>query len=105
MHASPCSITGLRLPMMKFVHSVLTFYKAPLSVISGSWLTVLGFEALCDLYALKVCQLEVFSVAYSLRKTIQGARYFSPKSGVEKLLSTWSTTIMVRDTVVGVTGP
>jgi len=78
---------GLRLSMTKFVHSVLTFYKVTPSQLSAiAWRTILGFEALCDLYALEACQLEVFSVAYSLRKTIQSARYFFPQSRVEKII-------------------
>jgi len=58
---------GLRLPMMKFVCSVLIFYRVTPSQLSVvAWCTVLGFEALCALYAPEVCKHEVFSTAYSL---------------------------------------
>ena len=62
---------------------------------------VLGFEAFCDLYAPEACQLEVFSVAYSLRKTTQDARYFFPQSEVEKItVNMVNNDHDMRDTVV-----
>jgi len=61
---------GLRLPKMRFVCSVLAFYKVVPSQLSVvAWRTVLRFEVLCDLYASEACRLEVFSTTYSLRKT------------------------------------
>ena len=70
---------GLRLPMTKFVRSVLIFYGVTPSQLSAvAWRTVLGFEALYDLYAPEACHCEVFNVAYLLRKTTLGARYFIP---------------------------
>ena len=57
--------------MTKCVRSVLAFYKiAPFQLSAVALRTLLGFEALCDLYALEAYQLEVFSVAYLLKKTI-----------------------------------
>jgi len=70
---------GLRLPMMKFVRNALVFYEvapSPLTVVA--WRTILGFEALCNLYALEAYQCEIFSVAYLLRKISNGTRYFTP---------------------------
>ena len=70
---------GLRLPMTKFVHSVLIFYEAtPSLLMVVAWRTIMGFEALCNLYALEACQCEVFSTTYLLRKTSHGTRYFTP---------------------------
>ena len=72
--------------MTRFVHSSLTFYGATPSQLSAmAWRTVLGFEAFCALYVLDACQREVFSIAYTLRRIIQGARYFIFQSGVEKI--------------------
>jgi len=51
-----------------------------------AWHTVLGFEALCNLYTPEACQREVFSAAYLLWKTFQGTSYFIPQSGVEKII-------------------
>ena len=70
---------GLKLPMMRFVRSVLTFYTVASSQLSAkAWRTVLRFKALCALFALKVCQREVFSTTYTLRRTLQDAHYFVP---------------------------
>jgi len=67
---------------------------------------VLGIEALCDLYAPEARQCEVFSTAYLLRKTTQGARYFTSQSGVEKVIvNTVNNDHGMRDTVVRVTSP
>jgi len=78
---------GLRLLMTRFVCNVLIFYKvAPLSCQRWPGFTVVGLETLCDLYTPEACQREVFSTAYSLRKTTQGACYFASQSGVEKVI-------------------
>ena len=62
---------GLRLPTMKFVRSVLIFYRvAPSQLTVVAWQTILGFEALCKLYAFEVCHHENFNIVYLLRKTI-----------------------------------
>jgi len=92
--------------MTKFIHSVLSFYKvAPSQLSAVAWRTVLGFEALCDLYAPEACQVEVFSAAYSLRKTTQGAHYFIPQSGVEKVIVNMvDIDCDMQDIVVRVTG-
>ena len=67
---------------------------------------VLGFETLCVLYASEACQCEVFSTAYTLRRTIQGACYFVPQSGIEKtIVNMIDNDHDMRDTVVWVTGP
>jgi len=66
-------VLGLRLSMMKFIHSILIFNEiAPSQLSAVAWCTVLRFEALYDLYA------ELFSVVYLLRKTTLGAHYFIP---------------------------
>ena len=98
---------GLRLSMMKFVRSVLIFYRiAPSQLSAVAWHTVIGFEALRDLYALEACLCEVFNTTYSLRKTTYNARYFAPQSGVEKIIVNMVTNDHgMRDTVVRVTGP
>ena len=71
--------------MTRFVHSVLIFHKIhPVQLSALAWHTVLGFKALCDLYAPVSCQHEVFNTVYSLKKTTQGARYFVTQSRVEK---------------------
>ena len=78
---------GLRLPMTKFIHSVLIFYGvAPSQLSLAAWRTVLRFETLCDLYAPEACHCDVCSVAYLLRKTTIGARYFIPQSRVENII-------------------
>ena len=42
---------GLRLPIMKFICSVLIIYEvAPSQLTAVAWRTVLRFEALCNLY-------------------------------------------------------
>jgi len=47
---------GLRLPMAKFVRSVLIFYEVvPCQLLAVAWRTVLGFEVLCDLFAPEAC--------------------------------------------------
>jgi len=70
---------GLKLPMTKFVLSVLAFYKiAPSQLLGVVWRTVLEFKALCILSVPDVCQREVFNAAYALRKTNENARYFVP---------------------------
>jgi len=67
--------------------------------------TVLGFEALGALFTPEACQREVFSTAYSLRKTTQGPRYFIPQSAVEKIVVNMvDNNYSMRDTVVWVTG-
>jgi len=87
---------GLRLPMTRFIHNVLTFYKiAPSQLSAAVWRMVLEFEAFCDLYASQACQGKVFSTAYLLRKTTQGACYFVPIIRLKRLSSTWSTSTMV----------
>ena len=76
MHSLEVAL-GLRLPMMKFIRSVLIFYGvAPSQLSAVAWRIILGFDALCDLYALETCHCEVFSAAYLLRKTTLGVRYF-----------------------------
>ena len=76
---------GLRLPMMKFVRIILIFYGvAPSQLLAVAWRTILGFEALCNLYTPEACHCEIFSVAYLLRKTTLSVRCFIPQSGVEK---------------------
>jgi len=92
---------------MKFIRSVLAFYEVASSQLSAvSWSTVLKFKARCDLYTSEACQLEVFSIAYSLRKTIQGARYFIPQSGVEKIIVNMiNNNHGIQDTVALVTNP
>ena len=66
--------------------------------------TVLGFEVLCDFYAPWACQHEVFK--YFLRKTTQEACYFTPQSGVEKIIINMvNSDHHMQDTVVRVTGP
>ena len=47
---------------------------------------MLGLKAIYALSVPEVCQREVFSAAYALRKTSQDARYFMPQSGVEKII-------------------
>jgi len=80
---------GLKLSIMKFVRSILTFYIIAPSQLSGvAWRTVLGFQTLCLLKVLEACQQEVFSAAYALKKL---ARMFAtryPKVSVINLLST-----------------
>ena len=45
------------------------------------------------------------STTYSLRKTTQGARYFAPQSGIEKVIvNIVNNDHSMRDTVVRVTG-
>jgi len=47
---------GVRLPMTRFIRSVLAFYKVASSQLSAvAWRTILGLEALCDLYAREAC--------------------------------------------------
>ena len=68
--------------------------------------TVLGFEALCNLYAPKACQCEVFSATYLLRKTSHGTRYFISLSGVGKIIVNMvDSDHGVRDSVIQVSGP
>ena len=55
------------------------------------------------MYALEACQCEVFSTAYALRRTTQGASYFVPQSRVEKIIVNMVDHDM-RDTMVWVTG-
>ena len=38
------------------------------------------------MYVLETCQREVFSTAYSLRRTTQGAHYFVPQSMIENII-------------------
>jgi len=65
---------------------------------------VLGFEALCNLYVPEACQFKVFNIAYSLRKITQGARYFFPENGLEKLIVNMvNSDHGMRDIVVRVT--
>ena len=98
---------GLKLPMMKFVRSILAFYKIAPSQLSGVvWRTVLRFEALCILSVPDVCQWEVFSAAYALRKSSQDARYFMPQSGCKKIIVNMvESDHGMRDTVIHVIGP
>ena len=98
---------GLRLAMMKFVRSVSIFYGvAPFQLSTEAWCTILGFEALCDLYAPETCHCEVFITAYLLRKTTQGTRYFVPRSGVEKvIINMVNSDHGMRDTMVQMSGP
>ena len=93
--------------MTKFIHSILIFYRvAPSQLSTVTWCTVLGFEALCDLYAFEACLCEVFNTVYSLRKTTHGARYFASQSRVEKIIVNMVTNDHgMRDTMVQVTGP
>ena len=66
------------------------------------WCTVLRFEALYALYAPEVCQGEVFSTAYALRKTTQDAQYFVPQSWVGKIIINMvDNDHGIRDTLVG----
>jgi len=47
---------GLRLLMMRFVLSILTFYRFAPSQLSGvAWCMVFGLEALCTLNVLETC--------------------------------------------------
>ena len=65
--------------MIKFVHSVLTFYKIASSQLSAIvWCTVLGFKALYALFTPEACEHEIFSTAYALKRTPHDARYFVP---------------------------
>ena len=49
---------------------------------------------------------EVFSTAYSLKKSTHGARYFALQSGVEKIIANIVISDHgMRDTVAQVTGP
>ena len=49
---------GLRLSMLRFIRSVLIFYRVASSQLSAMALcTVLGFKAICDLYAPKVVNI------------------------------------------------
>ena len=48
---------------------------------------MLRFEALYALIVPDVCQREVFSAAYALKKTAQYARYFISQSGCEKIIA------------------
>ena len=97
---------GLRLPMTKFVRSILIFYGVSLSqLLAMTWRTVLGFEALYDLYAPETYHCKVFSTAYLLRKTTLGARYFVPHSGMEKIIvNIVESDHGMRKTVVQVSG-
>jgi len=92
--------------MTSFIRSVLTFYQvAPSQFSAVAWRTVLGFEALCDLYAPEACQREVFSIMFTLRKTTQGAHYFIPHSGDENIIVNMADSDhCIRDIVVQVTG-
>ena len=61
---------GLKLPMMKFIRNVSTFYRIVPSQLSGvAWRTVFGFEALCIMKVPDACQREISSAAYVLWKT------------------------------------
>ena len=97
---------GLTLLMMKFVRSISIFYGvAPFQLSAEAWRTVLGFEALCDLYAPEACYYEVFNIVYLLRKTTQGAHYFIPQSGVEKIIVNMvNSNHGMRDTMVQMSG-
>ena len=77
----------------------------PSQLSAVTWRTVLGFKALCALYALGACQREVFSTAYALRRTTKGTRYFVPQSGVEKInVNMVNSDHGIRDTMFRVTG-
>ena len=55
---------GLRLPMTKFIHSVLIFYGVASSQLSlAAWRTVLGFETLCA-YMLQRLVIVMFAVSH-----------------------------------------
>jgi len=70
MHPQALTL-GLRLPMTRFIRNVSDFLQGhPSQLSAGTWRTVLGFEALFDLYSLEACQREVFSVVYSVKKSI-----------------------------------
>ena len=87
---------GLRVLMMKFVRRILIFYEVtPSQLTAVAWRTVLGFEALCNLYAPEAYHREVFSTAYLLRKTFLGALYFISQSSVEKSSLMWPIVTMV----------
>ena len=94
--------------MTRFICSVLPFYQvAPSQLSAMAWRTILGFETLCALYAFEACQREVFSIAYTLRRTTQGARYFVTQSGVEKIIVNMIDSDHdhgMRNTMVRVTG-
>jgi len=79
---------------------------APPQLTAVAWRIVLEFEALCNLYAPEACQCEVFSAAYLLRKTSHGTHYFTPLSGVEKLIANMiDSNHGMRDSVIRVSGP
>ena len=68
---------GLKMPLTKFIRSILTHYRVTPSQLSGvAWRIVHGFEALCALSVPEACQCDFFSTTYTLRKTSRDARYF-----------------------------
>ena len=97
----------LKLPLTKFVHSILTYYRIPPSQLSRvAWRFVLGFEALCALIVLDAYRHEAFIIAYALRKTAQDVCYFVPQSGCENIIVNMvDSDHSMRDTVVLVTDP
>ena len=82
------------------------FRIVPPQLSGVAWRTVLGFETIYVLNIPDACQREVFYVAYALRKTRQGARFFVAQSGCEKLiLNMVDNDYGTRDTAVWVCGP
>ena len=58
------------------------------------------------MYAPEAYQREVFSTAYTLRRTTQGTRYFIPHSGVEKIIvNLIDSDHGMQNTIIRVTNP
>jgi len=92
MHSQVLTLR-LKLPMTKFIRSVLAFHKvAPSQLSAVAWRMVLEFEALLICMLLKCA----FSRTLALfTKEDYPGFATSPQGEVEKLLSTWSIVIMI----------
>ena len=98
---------ALKLLLAPFIRGVMSHFRIAPSQQSGvAWRTVIEFEAFCALSAPDAYQREVFWDAYALKKTLQDARFFVPRSGCEKLIMNMvDNNHNMRDTVIRVSGP
>ena len=64
---------GVKLHLTPFARDVLAHFKVPPSQLTPGCQTVLGFEALCSVFASATYGVEEFCVIYVMRKSHQDA--------------------------------
>ena len=92
--------------MTDFIRDLLLHYRmVPSQLLAGGWHVVLSFQALCNMFFPGACRVEDFYALYMIRRNIEDGRFFSVRSGSERLIVNLADSDHGwRDTVIRVHG-